>query len=139
MFLFTFHHQGAIPQRGWAVREMGPRTFRNTSRTDLLQTDTLGPVLRNMVFICGNDALFLFRWFEGFNWDGLYKRTLNPPVIPRVSHIKILLIVFCSDLFLLCVRYLFLYVFQVKHLSDSGSCDHYAESSVELSTNWDDF
>ncbi|XP_075895078.1 cGMP-dependent protein kinase 1 [Nelusetta ayraudi] len=50
------------------------------------------------------------KWFEGFNWDGLCKRILNPPVIPRV-----------------------------KHLTDSTSGDHYTESSVELSTNWDDF
>uniref|UniRef100_A0A8D0CHZ6 cGMP-dependent protein kinase n=1 Tax=Scleropages formosus TaxID=113540 RepID=A0A8D0CHZ6_SCLFO len=25
------------------------------------------------------------KWFEGFNWDGLEKGTLNPPVIPNVT------------------------------------------------------
>ncbi len=25
------------------------------------------------------------RWFEGFNWDGLRKGTLTPPIIPNVS------------------------------------------------------
>ncbi|XP_029295480.1 cGMP-dependent protein kinase 1 isoform X2 [Cottoperca gobio] len=25
------------------------------------------------------------KWFEGFNWDGLCKGTLNPPVIPKVK------------------------------------------------------
>lgn len=33
------------------------------------------------------DALFLFRWFEGFNWDGLCKGTLNPPLLPKVSQL----------------------------------------------------
>lgn len=27
----------------------------------------------------------LCRWFEGFNWDGLVKRTMVPPIIPNVS------------------------------------------------------
>lgn len=26
-----------------------------------------------------------FRWFEGFNWEGLRKGTLTPPIIPSVS------------------------------------------------------
>lgn len=25
------------------------------------------------------------RWFEGFNWEGLRKGTLTPPIIPEVS------------------------------------------------------
>lgn len=25
------------------------------------------------------------RWFEGFNWEGLKKGTLTPPIIPNVS------------------------------------------------------
>ncbi|KAG7243894.1 hypothetical protein INR49_006049 [Caranx melampygus] len=50
------------------------------------------------------------KWFEGFNWDGLCKRTLNPPVIPKV-----------------------------KHSLDGSTCGHYTEDSVELCTNWDDF
>lgn len=33
-------------------------------------------------------SAFLFRWFEGFNWDGLCKGTLNPPVIPKVRHVQ---------------------------------------------------
>jgi len=24
------------------------------------------------------------KWFEGFNWEGLKKRTLAPPFIPKV-------------------------------------------------------
>ena len=24
------------------------------------------------------------KWFEGFNWEGLKKRTLTPPFIPKV-------------------------------------------------------
>ncbi|XP_044053907.1 cGMP-dependent protein kinase 1 isoform X2 [Siniperca chuatsi] len=50
------------------------------------------------------------KWFEGFNWDGLCKGTLNPPVIP-----------------------------QVKRPLDSGTRDHYSEGSEELCTNWEDF
>uniref|UniRef100_A0A3P8TDI0 cGMP-dependent protein kinase n=1 Tax=Amphiprion percula TaxID=161767 RepID=A0A3P8TDI0_AMPPE len=54
--------------------------------------------------------LSFFRWFEGFNWDGLCKRTLNPPVIPKV-----------------------------KHPLESSACALYPEDSVELCTNWDKF
>lgn len=36
-----------------------------------------------------------FRWFEGFNWDGLCKGTLNPPVIPRVRHVQLGSLFFC--------------------------------------------
>ncbi|XP_022055589.1 cGMP-dependent protein kinase 1 [Acanthochromis polyacanthus] len=50
------------------------------------------------------------KWFEGFNWDGLCKRTLNPPVIPKV-----------------------------KHPLESSTCALYPEDSVELCTNWDEF
>ncbi|XP_023141344.2 cGMP-dependent protein kinase 1 [Amphiprion ocellaris] len=50
------------------------------------------------------------KWFEGFNWDGLCKRTLNPPVIPKV-----------------------------KHPLESSTCALYPEDSVELYTNWDKF
>lgn len=51
VFLINFHHQGAIPRRDWAVGEMGPRTFRSTSKmTDLLHwRKTLRLVLGNMV------------------------------------------------------------------------------------------
>lgn len=28
---------------------------------------------------------FHHRWFEGFNWEGLRKGTLVPPIIPDVS------------------------------------------------------
>ncbi|XP_070760312.1 LOW QUALITY PROTEIN: cGMP-dependent protein kinase 1 [Enoplosus armatus] len=50
------------------------------------------------------------KWFEGFNWDGLCKGTLNSPAIPKV-----------------------------KHPVDSSARGHYTEGSVELCTNWDDF
>uniref|UniRef100_A0A3B5ANU6 cGMP-dependent protein kinase n=1 Tax=Stegastes partitus TaxID=144197 RepID=A0A3B5ANU6_9TELE len=30
-------------------------------------------------------GLFVFRWFEGFNWEGLRKGTLTPPTTPDVS------------------------------------------------------
>ena len=96
-FFLAFHHQGAIPRRGWAVREMGPRTFRSTSKTtDLLHRGkTLRPVLGNMFYRLW--CCFFFRWFEGFNWDGLCKGTLNPPIIPKVRHSS-----FCLIIFLFC-------------------------------------
>ncbi|XP_040928394.1 cGMP-dependent protein kinase 1 isoform X2 [Betta splendens] len=50
------------------------------------------------------------KWFEGFDWDGLCKRTIIPPVIP-----------------------------QVKYPLDSGTCGQYAKDSLELSTTWEDF
>ncbi|KAK3720306.1 hypothetical protein QZH41_020387 [Actinostola sp. cb2023] len=27
------------------------------------------------------------KWFDGFNWEGLRQRKLNPPIVPKVSHI----------------------------------------------------
>ncbi|XP_040898400.1 cGMP-dependent protein kinase 1 isoform X1 [Toxotes jaculatrix] len=50
------------------------------------------------------------KWFEGFNWDGLCKRTLSPPVIPTV-----------------------------KHPLDCSACGNYSEDSAELCTDWEDF
>uniref|UniRef100_A0A672IK82 cGMP-dependent protein kinase n=1 Tax=Salarias fasciatus TaxID=181472 RepID=A0A672IK82_SALFA len=50
------------------------------------------------------------KWFEGFNWDGLCKRTVTPPVIPKV-----------------------------RHPLESSTCRFYTEDSVEPCTNWDDF
>ncbi|XP_076587090.1 cGMP-dependent protein kinase 1 [Chaetodon auriga] len=50
------------------------------------------------------------KWFEGFNWDGLCKGTLTPPVVPKAWQPL-----------------------------DSSTCDHYGEGSAELWTNWDDF
>ena len=29
------------------------------------------------------------KWFDGFNWDGLRKGTLKPPIIPSVSKIAL--------------------------------------------------
>lgn len=133
---------------------MGPRTFRSTSKkTDrfiTLETNTEACAWKHG-FICCDDALLLLRWFEGFNWDGLCKCTLNPPVIPTVRHIQFDVLLFCFAMTLFAVSrsplsmlelfiYLFMYfVFQVKHLLDTSTCDHYTEGSVELSTNWDDF
>ncbi|TDH13269.1 hypothetical protein EPR50_G00056060 [Perca flavescens] len=58
----------------------------------------------------GAKALQKHKWFEGFNWDGLCKGTLNPPVIPKV-----------------------------KEPLESRTCDGYTEGSVDLCTDWEDF
>ncbi|XP_041643906.1 cGMP-dependent protein kinase 1 [Cheilinus undulatus] len=50
------------------------------------------------------------KWFDGFNWDGLCMRTLNPPLIPKV-----------------------------KHPLNSTTCRLYTEGSVELCSDWEDF
>jgi len=34
----------------------------------------------------------LCRWFEGFDWEGLQKRTMIPPIIPNVSCFSCLLV-----------------------------------------------
>jgi len=42
------------------------------------------------------------KWFEGFNWEGLKKRTLTPPFVPKViiNITALLHIVVCSaDIF----------------------------------------
>ena len=28
-----------------------------------------------------------YRWFDGFNWEGLVNRTLSPPILPQVKHV----------------------------------------------------
>ncbi|XP_039658322.1 cGMP-dependent protein kinase 1-like [Perca fluviatilis] len=58
----------------------------------------------------GAKAVQKHKWFEGFNWDGLCKGTLNPPVIPKV-----------------------------KEPLESRTCDRYTEGSVDLCTDWEDF
>jgi len=39
------------------------------------------------------------KWFEGFNWEGLKKRTLTPPFVPKViiSIIALLLSILSSN------------------------------------------
>lgn len=34
-----------------------------------------------MVFV------FYFRWFDGFNWEGLVNRTLTPPILPKIRNV----------------------------------------------------
>ncbi|XP_061623319.1 cGMP-dependent protein kinase 1 isoform X2 [Phyllopteryx taeniolatus] len=51
------------------------------------------------------------KWFEGFNWDGLSRGTLNPPLSPKVKHIW----------------------------NSSGTCAHYSVDAAELGTTWEDF
>ena len=28
--------------------------------------------------------VYIFRWYQGFDWEGLEARTLTPPIIPKV-------------------------------------------------------
>ncbi|XP_019741103.1 cGMP-dependent protein kinase 1 [Hippocampus comes] len=51
------------------------------------------------------------KWFEGFNWDGLSKRMLSPPLSPKVKHTW----------------------------NSSGTCAHYRGDAAELCTTWQDF
>lgn len=94
--LICWSVQGAIPQRDWAVREMGPGTFRNTSKMMDFFWVLWRETLRLCLETCCYDVLFLFRWFEGFNWDGLCERTLTAPVIPKVRQIQYWLLVFTA-------------------------------------------
>ncbi|XP_077418430.1 cGMP-dependent protein kinase 1 [Vanacampus margaritifer] len=51
------------------------------------------------------------KWFEGFNWDGLSRGTLNPPLSPKVKDIW----------------------------NSSGTCAHYGGDAREPCTTWEDF
>ncbi|XP_054629258.1 cGMP-dependent protein kinase 1 isoform X2 [Dunckerocampus dactyliophorus] len=51
------------------------------------------------------------KWFEGFNWDGLSRGTLNPPLTPKVKDV----------------------------LNSSSTCGHYTGDAAELCTTWEDF
>lgn len=57
------------------------------------------------------------RWFEGFNWDGLCKRTLNPPVIPRVRHFEfsITLILIQGWFYFVMTQWEVFYIFFLLH------------------------
>ena len=35
------------------------------------------------------------KWFDGFHWDGLRKRTLKPPIVPSVSSIVYIMSTIC--------------------------------------------
>ena len=48
----------------------------------------------------------------GFNWDGLYRRTLNPPLIRWVRDIY-----FCLDVYITCRNELFIHVFFLIYFS----------------------
>lgn len=32
------------------------------------------------------------RWFQGFDWEGLKKRTMVPPIVPNVSYTPVMII-----------------------------------------------
>lgn len=70
-----------IHLRGWGTWKMEWRTSRNTSEWgDMQQSEK-----QNVQVLCIQSDLFMFRWFEGFNWEGLRKGTLTPPIMPDVS------------------------------------------------------
>jgi hypothetical protein len=29
---------------------------------------------------------YCFRWFDGFNWEGLRNRTIHPPITPKIQN-----------------------------------------------------
>ena len=37
------------------------------------------------VVCCNVIMLLCFRWFDGFNWDGLRNRKLAPPIVSKVG------------------------------------------------------
>ncbi|KAM9858647.1 cGMP-dependent protein kinase 1 [Aulostomus maculatus] len=49
------------------------------------------------------------KWFQGFSWDGLSRRTLRPPLTPQVTHVP------------------------------DGGGGYYDGGAAELCTTWDDF
>uniref|UniRef100_A0A3B4WA15 cGMP-dependent protein kinase 1-like n=1 Tax=Seriola lalandi dorsalis TaxID=1841481 RepID=A0A3B4WA15_SERLL len=58
----------------------------------------------------GAKDIQMHKWFEGFNWDGLCKRTLNPPVIPKVRNLKFGLLLllgyhFCNNSMRGCITF----------------------------------
>ena len=44
----------------------------------------------NFFFIVENNKFYVlkkyFRWFDGFNWEGLRSRTLTPPILPKIQN-----------------------------------------------------
>ncbi|KAM4745172.1 cGMP-dependent protein kinase 1 [Anableps anableps] len=58
----------------------------------------------------GAKAIQKHKWFDGFNWDGLCKRKLTPPFVPKVN---------------LPLQ--------------SATCALYSAEAAELCTNWEDF
>lgn len=74
-------------------------------------------------------SLFIFRWFEGFNWEGLKKGTLTPPIIPIVSAVASAHCVPC------CLTSLWAFPFvpcnQVKSPVDTGNFDSFPEDNED--------
>ena len=43
---------------------------------------------KNKLFSVKNNNFLIihFRWFDGFNWEGLRSRTLTPPILPKIQN-----------------------------------------------------
>lgn len=82
---------GTIHLSGWEIRRMEWRTFRNTSTAGkLLWKKMIFFLSFLLLWLCwtqrchGNVFSLSFRWFEGFNWDGLCQGTMESPFTPAV-------------------------------------------------------
>lgn len=81
--LCVFFFSGTTLQRGWAIRKMEWRTSRNTSTSANMPITSFYSECVHPQCSHGNMSLS-FRWFEGFNWDGLCQGTIESPYTPTV-------------------------------------------------------
>lgn len=79
----VFFFSGTTLQRGWAIRKMEWRTSRNTSTSANVPITSFYSECVQPQCSHGNMSLS-FRWFEGFNWDGLCQGTIDSPYTPTV-------------------------------------------------------
>lgn len=76
-------------------------------------------------------ALFILRWFEGFNWEGLKKGTLTPPIIPIVSAVASTHCMSRDVLFDFTLSDSFCPSNQVKSPVDTGNFDSFPEDNED--------
>lgn len=72
---------GIILVKDWETWKTASKTYKSTSRYN--SNCTFFPLQLNLRGVLM--PILPFRWFEGFNWEGLRKGTLTPPIIPSVS------------------------------------------------------
>lgn len=130
---------GIILLRGWETWKTVSKTSRSTSKDAReiiiikkkhLSRKKFNLWRKNAWLVCPLvAALFIFRWFEGFNWEGLKKGTLTPPIIPIVSAVASAHCVFCCLTLLWAIS--FVPCNQVKSPVDTGNFDSFPEDNED--------
>lgn len=128
---------GIIQLRGWETWKTVSKTSRSTSKNSHETKTHFSRKRKSSTCEAGaSDSstlwwlfCFVFRWFEGFNWEGLKKGTLTPPIIPIVSAVA------SAHCVSRCLTLLWAIPFvprnQVKSPVDTGNFDSFPEDNED--------